>query len=105
MARLKVEISVPLDCADKVIEALHQAGAGRIGRYDRCASMWQATGTWQPLPGARPYDGEVGIVQYAQECRIESVCDESGAQAVQQAVLAVHPYEEAVVHFLPLYEP
>ncbi|WP_399923951.1 hypothetical protein [Streptomyces kanamyceticus] len=24
------------------------------------------TGNWQPLPGARPYDAEVGVVQHGE---------------------------------------
>ncbi|MFF0739392.1 hypothetical protein ACFYVL_03230 [Streptomyces sp. NPDC004111] len=63
------------------------------------------TGSWQPLDGSQPYDGEVGVVQRAEECRIESVCDAEQAEAVRKAVRDAHPYEEAVIHFLPLYEP
>ncbi|MFJ4504059.1 hypothetical protein [Streptomyces sp. NPDC088864] len=105
MTRLKIEISVPESHAEAVIEALHAAGAGRVGEYARCSSIWKVTGNWQALPGAQPYDGEVGVVQHSEECRIESVCDADQAGAVQHAVRAAHPYEEAVIHFLPLYEP
>ena len=105
MTRLKIEISVPESHAEAVIEALHAAGAGRVGEYARCSSVWKVTGSWQPLPGARPYDGEVGAVRYAEECRIESVCDADQARAVLSAARAVHPYEEAVINFLPLHTP
>lgn len=105
MARLKIEVSVPESHAEAVIDALHAAGAGRVGTYARCSSVWRVTGSWQPLPGSSPYDGEVGVVQHGEECRIESVCDTAQARAVQQAVRAAHPYEEPVIHFLPLYEP
>ncbi|WP_161492110.1 hypothetical protein [Streptomyces thermolilacinus] len=46
----------------------------------------------------------MGAVQHSEECRIESVCDEEQAAAVQQAVRAAHPHEEPVIHFLPLFE-
>ncbi|MFJ6010600.1 hypothetical protein [Streptomyces sp. NPDC092952] len=105
MTRLKIEISVPESHAEAVIEALHGAGAGRVGAYARCSSVWKVTGSWQALPGSQPYDGEVGVTQHGEECRIESVCDVEQAAAVQRAVRAAHPYEEAVIHFLPLYEP
>ncbi|RSD22906.1 hypothetical protein [Amycolatopsis eburnea] len=85
MPRLKIEVTVPESHAEAVIDALHEAGAGRVGRYARCTSVWQVTGTWLPLPGSQPYDGR--------------------ARAVQQAVRAAHPYEEAVIRFLPLHEP
>ncbi|MCC8478970.1 hypothetical protein ACH4TM_02565 [Streptomyces parvus] len=105
MTRLKIEISVPESHAEAVIEALHTAGAGRVGDYVRCSSVWKVTGNWQALPGAQPYDGEVGVVQHSEECRIESVCDADQAGVVRQAVRDAHPYEQAVIHFLPLYEP
>ncbi|WP_199547585.1 hypothetical protein [Streptomyces sp. N35] len=105
MTRLKIEISVPESHAEAVIEALHTAGAGRVGEYARCSSVWKVTGTWQALPGSQPYDGEVGAVHHSEECRIESVCEMDQAGAIQQAVRKAHPYEQAVIHFLPLYEP
>ncbi|MFD9883227.1 hypothetical protein ACFWZT_17420 [Streptomyces alboflavus] len=105
MKRLKIEISVPESHAEAVIEALHAAGAGRVGAYARCSSVWKVTGNWQALPGSQPYDGDVGVVRHSEECRIESVCEPDRAAAVQQAVREAHPYEEAVIHFLPLYEP
>ncbi|WP_370972445.1 hypothetical protein [Amycolatopsis sp. cg9] len=105
MPRLKIEVTVPESHVAAVIDALHEAGAGRVGQYARCSSGWQVTGTWLPLPGSQPYDGQVGVVQHAEECRIESVCDVDQARAVQQAVRAAHPYEEPVIRFLPLHEP
>ncbi|MFG2116023.1 hypothetical protein ACGFRB_25885 [Streptomyces sp. NPDC048718] len=105
MTRLKIEISVPASHVEAVADALDTAGAGRVGAYARCSSGWRVTGSWQPLPGALPYDGQVGVVQYAEERRIESVCDTEQARAVLEAVRAAHPYEEPVIHFLPLYEP
>lgn len=105
MTRLKVEISVPESHVDAVIEALHQAGAGRIGAYDRCTTFWRVSGTWRPLPGSTPYDGEVGEVQRGEEFRVEALCDTTDAVTVRDAVRAVHPYEEAVIVFLPVYEP
>ncbi|MFV5992484.1 hypothetical protein ACNPQM_08525 [Streptomyces sp. NPDC056231] len=104
MTRLKIEISVPESHAETVIEALRTAGAGRVGEYAQCSSIWKVTGSWQALPGSQPYDGAVGVVQHSEECRIESVCDAEQARSVRQAVRDAHPYEEPVIHFLPLYE-
>ncbi|MEI5099388.1 hypothetical protein RB200_13265 [Streptomyces sp. PmtG] len=104
MTRLKIEIAVPETHTKAVIDALHTAGAGRIGCYERCASLWPVTGTWTPGPGADPYEGTVGVEQRGREYRVDSVCDASQARAVRDAVRAAHPYEEPVIHFLPLYE-
>jgi hypothetical protein len=105
MARLKIEIAVPAQHAEAVVDALAAAGAGRVGNYDRVASMWPISGTWRPLPGADPYDGEIGVIARGTEMRVESVCDEADRDAVLAAVRAVHPYEEPVVNFIQLYEP
>ena len=67
--------------------------------------MWPITGTWRPLPGADPFDGEVGVISHGAEMRIESVCDAADHAAVLDAIRAVHPYEEPVIHFVQLYEP
>lgn len=105
MPRLKRETAVPESHAEAVVDALHSAGAGRVGTYARCSSVWRMPGSRMPLDGCQPYDGEVGVVQHAEECRIESVCEVEQARVVLAAVRAAHPYEEAVIHFVPLYEP
>ncbi|MBD0694321.1 hypothetical protein [Streptomyces sp. CBMA123] len=105
MTRLKIEISVPESHVEQVVDALHAAGAGRAGEYARCTSAWRITGSWLPSPAARPHLGTPGEVQRADEYRVESFCDHEQAAAVLKAVRAVHPYEEAVVNFLPLYDP
>jgi hypothetical protein len=104
MQRLKIEILVPDEHVGFVLEALHASGAGRIGAYDHCASLWRVNGRWRPLPGASPFRGEVGEVMEGSETRVESVCDVRQATDVVAAVRAVHPYEEPVIRLLPLYE-
>ncbi|MEU4119421.1 hypothetical protein AB0F71_33610 [Kitasatospora sp. NPDC028055] len=105
MTRVKIEISVPESHVEQVVDALHAAGAGRLGEYARCTSVWRITGSWLPSPAARPYLGTAGEVERAEECRVESSCEREQAAAVLAAVRAAHPYEEPVVNFLPLYDP
>lgn len=40
--------------------ALFDAGAGRVGDYDRCCWQVLGQGQFRPLPGSRPYLGEAG---------------------------------------------
>jgi hypothetical protein len=87
------------------LAALHAGGAGRVGAYDHCVSLWRVDGRWRPLPGASPYSGHVGEVMSGSETKVESVCDVSQARELIDAIRAVHPYEEPVIHLLPLYEP
>ena len=51
---------VPEADADRVVDALAAAGAGRLGDYERCAFTSSGTGTFTPLPGARPAVGTRG---------------------------------------------
>jgi len=102
--RLKVEVLVPHDHIEAVLAALHANGAGAIGAYDHCVSLWQVDGRWRPLPGASPYHGEIGEVMHGSETKIESVCHLSQARQIVDAIRAAHPYEEPVIHLLPLYD-
>ena len=103
-SRVKLEIYVPEAYLSRLREALNELGACHIGKYDCCSSVVAVTGTWRPLPGAEPYDGTVGELCQGAECKMEAVCPrELAAQAVE-AVRQLHPYEEPVIHVLPLLD-
>ena len=59
---VKLEIFVPPEHLEKIREALRQSGAGAMGNYDSAFSYSQVRGCWRPLPGARPYHGEIGTL-------------------------------------------
>jgi hypothetical protein len=99
---VKLEIFAPEDSVESISQALHEAGAGRIGKYDHCLSITRVTGSWRPLPGANPYDGEVGKISRGSECKIEVNCQAENVKAAIQAVRAVHPYEEPLINVVPL---
>jgi dinuclear metal center YbgI/SA1388 family protein len=87
-------VTVPVPDADRVRDALLDAGAGQVGSYDRVS--WTATGTgrFRPRDGARPAIGRVGEVETVQEVRIEVVLEPGRRQRVLAAMRAAHPYEE-----------
>lgn len=103
--KVKIEVYVPESHLDVVRTALGEAGTGRVGRYDLCSSVAPVTGTWRPLEGANPYDGEVGVLQTAPECKLEMLCDAELASAAVQAAKKTHPYEEPVINVIPLWQP
>jgi dinuclear metal center YbgI/SA1388 family protein len=90
----KVVTFVPHADAQRVLDALADAGAGQIGDYDRCGFLLQGTGTFRPLPGAAPVIGAVGSVERVPETRIEMVLPRERRRAVVAALRASHPYEE-----------
>jgi hypothetical protein len=90
----KLVVFVPADAVDSVREALFDAGAGRIGEYERCSWYAEGTGTFRPLPGADPSIGEVGVEEQVAELRLETVFPEDRHEAVLDALRGAHPYEE-----------
>jgi putative NIF3 family GTP cyclohydrolase 1 type 2 len=90
----KIVTFVPHDDADRVVDALAEAGAGAIGDYSRCAWTTTGTGTFRPEDGAAPAIGTVGRIEVVGETRIELVLPRHRRSAVVAALRSVHPYEE-----------
>ena len=59
---VKLEIYIPVMYLELLREALRSAGAGAFGNYDSALSYSPVKGCWRPLPGASPYDGEIGVL-------------------------------------------
>jgi putative NIF3 family GTP cyclohydrolase 1 type 2 len=100
----KVVVFVPTEHAERLLDALADAGAGRLGDYERCAFTSTGTGTFLPVTGARPAVGEVGQVAEVAESRIEMVLPRPLRSAVLTALRAEHPYEEPAYDLLELAE-
>lgn len=96
----KLVVFVPAGAAGAVIDALAEAGAGRLGDYDRCAWTSDGTGTFRPLDGAQPAIGAVGAVEHVDETRIEMVVPRHARTAVISALRSAHPYEEPAFDLL-----
>lgn len=90
----KLVVFVPEDYADRVREEVCRAGAGHIGRYDCCTFQAGGMGTYRPLPGAQPFQGEVGELCRAAEVRLETIIPAQLVKRVITAMLQAHPYEE-----------
>jgi dinuclear metal center YbgI/SA1388 family protein len=101
----KLVVFVPHLDADRLIDALAAAGAGRLGDYSRCAYLLGGTGTFRPEPGARPAIGSVGRVETVDEVRLEMVLPRRLRPAVVRALLDVHPYEEPAYDLYELAVP
>ncbi|MDX6236075.1 MAG: hypothetical protein QOG10_890 [Kribbellaceae bacterium] len=90
----KIAVFVPVAETQAMIDALAQAGAGRIGDYDRAAWSTTGEGTFRPLAGANPTLGQVGEIERVEESRVEMVLPRSRRRAVIEALRAAHSYEE-----------
>lgn len=93
---------VPESHADKLREAIGNAGAGKIGNYSHCTFTIKGTGRFKPEDGANPTIGSVGKMEEVAEDRIETVCTADKLQAVLKAIKDVHPYEEPATDVYPI---
>ena len=87
-------VYVPESHAEALLQAIGDAGAGRIGNYSHCAFVMPGTGRFTPLAGAEPFIGAVGSGERVAELRAECVVEEEMLDAVVLALRAAHPYEE-----------
>ena len=85
---------VPVTHTERVLTAIGDAGAGRIGNYSHCSFTSRGTGRFTPRDGANPYQGQPGIPEEAAEDRVECVVEEPLLEVVVAALRAAHPYEE-----------
>ncbi len=98
----KIVIYVPESAADKVREAMGNAGAGVIGNYTFCTFTMKGMGRFKPGEGANPTIGEVGKMEEVEEERIETVCHGDRLKAVIAAIKDAHPYEEPALDVYPI---
>jgi len=95
---------VPETDVELVKTAVFDAGAGRIGDYDRCCWQVLGQGQFRPLPGSQPHIGEQGSVETVLEYKVEMVCDDRLITAAIDALKQAHPYEEPAFEVWKLEE-
>ncbi|TVR39728.1 MAG: Nif3-like dinuclear metal center hexameric protein [Cryomorphaceae bacterium] len=86
-------VYVPRKDADKVRDALFAGGAGHIGNYDECSFNIGGTGTFRPLEGSNPTDGQHMERSYADEVQISVIYPAERERSILQAMVQSHPYE------------
>ncbi len=93
----KIVVTVPVESADKVRQAMGEAGGGKVGNYSFCSFSVRGTGRFLPGAGAHPAIGEVGKLEEVEEERIEVNCADELVADVISAIRRVHPYEEPAI--------
>jgi hypothetical protein len=104
MSKYKVIVTVPEDEADKLREAIGNAGGGKVGNYAHCSFSVKGTGRFLPINGATPAIGQIGKLEEVAEERIEITCDSESVKAVIAAIRATHSYEEPAIDIYELKE-
>ena len=90
----KLIVFVPPEALNTVREALFEAGAGRIGGYERCSWYTEGTGTFLGGENTSPALGKPGREERVRELRLETVFPPELHEQVITALRRAHPYEE-----------
>ena len=90
----KLVVFVPEESLEAVRNAIFAAGAGRIGKYERCSWYTEGTGTFFGGEGTSPSVGERGVEERVPELRLETVFPAERQADVVAALRQAHPYEE-----------
>ncbi len=98
-------VYVPREDAQKVMSAMHAAGAGALGNYEEGGFTSAGTGSFRPLLGANPTIGTVGEPEKVAETRIEMTSDRRLRGEIDAALRAAHPYEVPVIGVLEPIAP
>ena len=100
----KLVVFVPESALEAVRDAVFEAGAGRIGDYERCSWYTAGTGTFLGGKKADPSIGERGREERVPELRLETVFPIERQREVVAALRAAHPYEEPAFDVYELVE-
>ncbi|MEP1032273.1 Nif3-like dinuclear metal center hexameric protein [Ekhidna sp.] len=98
----KVTVFVPTDDKQKILDAMFAAGAGNIGKYDRCSFQLEGMGTFRGNETSNPTIGKAGEEQQVNETRIEVLVPDFRLNDVISTMTHAHPYEEVAYYINPL---
>ncbi len=100
----KIITFVPIKDAQKVRQAMGNAGAGVLGNYHHASFSTKGIGRFTPGEGARPTIGKRGQAQEVEEERVEVICQNEKVKDVISAIKRTHPYEEVPLEVYELID-
>lgn len=95
---MKLTTFIPIEHTEDVLQALDQAGAGKIGNYSSCSFQVAGTGTFTPSAEANPAIGARGELERVAENRVEVMFPTYLKNKVLRALKQAHPYEEVAYY-------
>jgi len=96
----KLTTFVPIENAEKLRNALFNAGAGNIGNYDRCSFNIDGEGTYRGNQNSNPTIGEKGENHTENETQISVLYESKNEATILASLQKNHPYEEISYHLL-----
>lgn len=98
----KLVVYVPVEYEQKVLNALFETKAGKIGEYSCCSFRNKGKGTFRPGSLAKPFIGKTGEISHTDEIRIETVVLKKDLGGVIEHIRGLHPYETMAYDIYPL---
>ena len=98
----KLYTFAPVAAADKVRQAIFDAGGGHIGNYEECSFSVEGFGTFKGGIDTDPYVGKPGELHRENEIKIEVIFPAWLESRLIKNLLAAHPYEEVAYDIIRL---
>lgn len=99
---IKVEVFIPSDSKEKLIDALADSGILKYENYDRVYSQTKVLDHFIPLENANPFIGEKKEECEVEEVKLEFRIKAKDKEKVFKIIKENHPYEVAVINFIGL---
>jgi dinuclear metal center YbgI/SA1388 family protein len=96
----RIEVYVPSDSADAVLQAMFDAGAGAVGNYKECGYRLSGEGQFTPVGNAHPGIGELNSQTKTRETKLELLAPREKSDRILAAMLHAHPYETPVYQII-----
>ncbi len=90
----KLVVYCPKKNTNQLRDALFVAGAGSLGKYDKCSFMSIGEGTFRAGIDANPYLGNIGDFHIEKEDKLEVIYPRNKELHLLSAMKDNHPYEE-----------
>ena len=103
MDSYKIAVYIPEKYSQELMESVNSIIEPFYPGYDMCFSISKVIGTWRPLEGSKPFLGEQGRIERAEELKIEFIIRAEDVERVLTTILEVHPYEEPSIDVIPCH--
>lgn len=98
----KLTTYAPKEEADKLREALFNAGAGSIGNYNECSFNTEGIGTYKGNINSNPSKGKKGSLHFEPEIQISVTYAKHLEAKILQTLFKVHSYDEVAYEITTL---
>ena len=101
-ALLKLVVYMPTNKLEVLDNAIFESGGGKIGNYSECHFRNAGIGTFTPNEKANPTLGKKLIREQVDEFRVEYLVPIHSKEAVYNAMIGAHPYEEVAHEWISI---